>query len=91
MQMDKLTERHEKFLQEVVGVPADDFKRMSHDELDALVDDKLMDMECDGVDDNLPDGITEDGGLAADLIDIIYGPYDSAEFDKEMQEEDADE
>lgn len=85
MQLDKLTERHEKFLQEVVGVSADDFKSMSYDELDALADKKLMWMECDGVDDSLPNGITEEGKLAAEIIDIIYGPYDGSKIDEEME------
>ena len=86
MQMDKLTKAHEKFLQKDIGISVDNFKSMSYDELDALVNDKLMWIECDGVDDNLPNGITEEGKLAAEIIDIIYGPYDSTEINEEMQD-----
>ena len=75
MQMEKLTERHEKYLKDVVGVAPDVFRQMTYEELDALVDEKLMWLECDGVDDSLPNGITDEGKLAADLINIIYGPY----------------
>ena len=76
MQMEKLAKRHEKFLAELVGISADEFKNMSYEALDDLVDNNLMWIECDGVDDNLPEGITEEGKLASELIDIIYGPYD---------------
>jgi len=80
MQMEKLEKRHENFLQDVVGIAPDDFRNMSYEKLDSLVDDKLMWMECDGVDDSLPNGITGEGKIAAELIDIIYGPYDREEI-----------
>jgi hypothetical protein len=87
MQMEKLTKQQEQFLDKTVGISPDVFKSMSYDELDALADDKLLWMECDGVDDSLPNGITENGKLAAGLIDIIYGPYDEDEDEEDMQGE----
>lgn len=87
MQMQLLQKKHEKFILEKLNMTVDKFKSMSYDELDKLVDDKLMWIECDGVNDELPDGIAEDGKLAAELIDIIYGPYDGSNFDEESVEE----
>jgi hypothetical protein len=81
MQMEKLMEKHVKFLNEKLDITEDIFRNMSGDELDALVNDELMWIESDGVDNNLPNGITDEGKLAADLIDIIYGPYNSAEME----------
>jgi hypothetical protein len=57
---------------------------MSYEALDSLVDDTLMWIESGGVDDELLNGVAEKRKLAAELIDIIYGPCDSSEFDEKM-------
>ena len=78
MQMHLLNDKHRAYLRDIVGVEPDIFEKMTYQQLDKLVDDKLMWLECDGVDDTLPGGINEEGKLAAELIDIIYGPYEDS-------------
>ncbi len=80
--MHKLTEKHEIFLESVVGISVDEFKHMSQEDLSDLVDNKLMWLECDGVDNKIPNGISEEGAMAADIIDIIYGPYDGSKYEE---------
>ena len=86
MQIDLLTQKHEKFLSDIVGISPDEFKAMSYDELDALVDDVLIELECDGAEEGASDESRENTSLAADIIDIIYGPYDGAEQAEEKVE-----
>ena len=75
MQLHKIEKKHEQFIQIALGISPNEFRSMSFDELDKLVDEKLMWMECDGAGNIFPGGIEEERELAADLVDVIYGPY----------------
>ena len=76
--MNKIEKKHEDFLKNDVGISPAKFKSMSFEELDALVDEKIVWMECDG------------NELASDIIDIIYGLYDGAEIEADLAEYDED-
>ena len=82
MQMEILRKQHEDFLLNVVGVDPEKFKAMSYDELDKLADEKIIPVECDGA---------ENWKVAAEIVDIIYGPYDSDEFNTGSDDESLEE
>ena len=80
MQLDILNAEHEKLLQKEFNMTLGEFKNLTYSQMDVMVDDTLMWIECDK--DN------PDRKIAAEIIDSIYGPYDSTEFDTEMSEND---
>jgi len=89
MQLELLTKEHEVFLSEVVGISPEDFKAMSFEEMDALADDKLIDLECDGAADDAPDESKINTKYAAEIIDIIYGPYNPEEINSDIDDDTA--
>lgn len=74
MQRELVTEKHDKWIEEVLGVTFDDVEGMTEEELDNLVD-KLADMEADAVTSK-----SEDVDVICEVVDIICGPYDEEEI-----------
>ena len=67
MQLDILNKKHENLIKEVLNLSLDDFKKLTYDELDKIVDDTILWIECD---ENSPHRVT-----ASEIINSIYGPY----------------
>ena len=80
MQLDILNSKHEKLLKEEIGLTLAEFKNLPYAELDKLVDDKIMWIECDR------DSPYRD--VAAEIIDSIYGPYNPEEINAALNEDD---
>jgi hypothetical protein len=76
MQLHILNDAHDKFLRDELNMTLSDFKRLSFSEMDKIVDEKLMWIECDGDD--------QSKKLAAEIVDSIYGPYDLEQINGEL-------
>lgn len=84
MQKELIDERHIHFLKNELGLDIEAFLSMAQDDLNALIDDKLLWMECDAAEELDRDGqYSEKGQCAIELIDIICGPYDPDEINVE--------
>jgi hypothetical protein len=71
MQLQILNEKHDKLLREECGITLDEFKKLSFSQMDKMVDDTLLWIECDAESPNR--------NAASEVIDSVYGPYDPAE------------
>jgi hypothetical protein len=76
MQKELIKPEHEALLKDEFGVTFDDIEKMTDDEYDEFLDEKLAMAECD--EDGKADGDepTERGRLIGEIIDILCGPYE---------------
>ena len=79
MQLEILNSEHEKLLKKEFNMTLDDFKSLPFAEMDKMVDDTIMWIECD---ENSPDR-----RIASDIINSIYGPYNAAEVNADDDDE----
>lgn len=90
MQLEKMTEKHFKYLQTEFGVDRKAFAAICEENGEALS--KLIDdltwKECDAAEEFEKNGeYSEQGKCAIELIDILCGPYDPVEINGEDSEE----
>jgi hypothetical protein len=79
MWKERIRPEHEVLLRAEFGVTFSEIERMTDDEYDELLDQKLAMAECDEDDRANGGALTARGRLIGEIIDILCGPYGDGE------------
>lgn len=87
MQIELIKPKHEELLRNDFGITFDDVLKMTDDELEEFLIQKLGMAECDEIEASEGKEYSARGEIISEIIDIICGPYDPEEINDSVDDE----